>query len=350
MSDSDNENDGFDEIWQVFCDKFSSSSQNIEEKYQDNGQCIHCKSYNILIDNNKGYLVCSDCGNINETVLDRNPEWTNNDDGKSDSVARCGAPINYFLPKSSLGTTIVGPGLGRIKRLQNWGTMPYKERSMLDVIQNIESKCKKFGITKAVIDNAKIFYKKITDIKHNNGNNEGKNIIIRGMNRKSIIAACVYYGADKQGFPYGPKDIAEIFDLKLTQITKGIRHLETMLQNDPIIKNMSCPEPSKFVKSYYNKLKIKQDYVPIAIKIANNIVKLDLASNHQPICIAAGSILLMCKMHNLSITKKEIADVFSISEVTINKIYNKIKDIGEILIDDDKINELCQEFLNDVHI
>ena len=50
-------------------------------------------------------------------------------------------------------------------------------------------------------------------VKHLNGENEGKNIIIRGLNRKSIISACLLNGANLQGKPMTPKEVAEIFEI-----------------------------------------------------------------------------------------------------------------------------------------
>ena len=80
--------------------------------------------------------------------------------------------------------------------LHNWGQMPYKERSLSSVLIDIDSKCKKYNITKAVIDYSKILYRNIREGVHTSGKSKGKNIIIRGINRRKIIAACVFYGAN----------------------------------------------------------------------------------------------------------------------------------------------------------
>lgn len=52
--------------------------------------------------------------------------------------------------------------------------MPYKERSLANVLNDIDQKCKKFNVLKAVTDTAKILYRNIKD----------KNIIFRGINKK----------------------------------------------------------------------------------------------------------------------------------------------------------------------
>lgn len=341
----DDYSDDFDDdIFAILIDKLKQDENESKSKINNN-LCTRCNSENLITDG--GYLVCTDCGVVNQQVLDRNPEWTHFEDGKSEGSARCGVPTNVFLPCSSLGTTIVGPGCSRLKKLHSWVQMPYKERSLSEVLQDIEGKCRKYKITKGVIVNAQYLYKKISEIKHTDGNNVGKHVIIRGMNRKSIIAACVFYGTLMQDTPSSLKKIADIFNLEMTQITKGIRHFNILLEHEPVIQEISPSHPSKFIKSYHNELGINNSYVQIAMKIARNICKLDLASNHQPISIAAGIIAFMIDNYPLKLTKKQVIETFKISEVTINKISQKINQYKNIILDDEKTEKIYQRILQE---
>ena len=74
-------------------------------------------------------------------------------------------------------------------------------------------KSKEYSDVNEVIENAKILFKHINDSKHLEGDNEGKNIIIRGLNRQCLIAACVFNGATLQNIPLSPKEIGEIFEI-----------------------------------------------------------------------------------------------------------------------------------------
>lgn len=311
----------------------------------DPDTCKHCSSEELVTEH--GYVFCRSCARFNGQVLDRNPEWTHYEDGKGDGGARCGVQTNYFLPNLSLSTNIVGHGHYRLKKMHSWNQIPYKERSLSHVMQDIEGKCVKDRISKPVIENAKYLYKKITEIRHQEGLNKGKNVIIRGKNRRAIIAACVFYGALMQDSPCSPKDVADIFNLEMTQMSKGISHFEKLLEDEPRVKDIRCSDPSKFIKSYYNKLGLEKDYVTVALQISKNVAKLDLTSNHQPISIAAGIVLIISEVHGLNITKKHIAEVFKISEVTINKIYKKLVQMKNIIIDDDLTENLHQMLLSD---
>ena len=253
-----------------------------------------------------------------------------------------------------MGTKIGGSKYTRMSLLQNrWYRMIYRERSLLSVLNNIEEKCKLYGINKPIIDNSKILFKKINDSKHKHGKNKGKQIIIRGINRNSLIAACIYHGAEMQGIPRSQKEIAEICSLDVTNVTKGCRKFREILQGDDILELLEPSDSLQYIERYSKKLELDQKYINICKTLSNNIKKLDIASDHQPPSIAAGSIILVSEENNLNINIKTISKEFFISEVTIKKTYKKISEYKEILFNDElvetKIKEL-EEYYNNIKI
>jgi len=354
MDTNDNNYDTLDELtddklWDILNkisdgvsleDAISNDNTVINDNIINENSCSTCNSTNVIFETTKSYYVCNDCGTIIKEILDKGPEWSNYDD--SNNNVRCGNITNQFLPESSMGTIIGGKGYSRLRILQSWNQMPYKERSLSEVLQNIDHKLKNYKISKAIIDNAKILYKNISEIKHNSGINKGKNIIIRGLNRRGLIAACAFYGAKLQGIPRSPKEIADIFDLKLPQVTKGCRKFLELMDYQ-VNYNLKTSEAKDFIERYAHKLNIKKNHIDFAIKIATNITKLDIASDHQPTSIAAGSILLMSELTNTSNNKKIISDLFRISEVTITKTYKKIIIYKSIIINDEITNKLIEK-------
>lgn len=335
-----------DEMWQLFdnidleqsptdfVDSDQDPNSTLESSNEPDYLCVNCKSDSLVNDPSKGYYVCQSCGVINNQYLDKNPEYNNYEDSKEGSN-RCGAPTSFFFPKASLGTKINTSNYSRIKKLHGWGQMPYRERSLLAVLENIQGKCKKYKITQTIIDNAKIMYKKINDCKHKKGKNKGKNIIIRCINRKSLIAACVFFGCKLQGRPRSPKEIADIFDLELKQVNKGCRKFLDLMNVDILMYKIRCSQSTDFIERYCKKLKVNQEYIDSAKRISNNIHKLDIASTHQPPSVAAGSILLMANLYDLEISKKSISEIFGISDVTIAKTYRKIYPYHKIITSDE---------------
>lgn len=341
-----------DDLWNLL-DGFVQNKSNGETDNEfhtltDNSQtkdkisCELCNSDALVFDSDKAVYTCTECGVESGKIFDQRPEWTNFEDGPQDN-ARCGVATNPFLPKSSMGTVIGGTGFSRLRIIQSWNQMPYKERSLSEVLQHIDSKLKTYRITKAVIDNAKILYKNISEIKHGSGINKGKTIIIRGLNRRGLIAACAYYGAKLQGTPRSTKEIADVFNLKITQVTKGCRKFLELINYQSMTYNLHSSHAYDFIERFGYKLKLKKTDIDIAIRIAENINKLDIASDHQPTSVAAGSILLMSNIYELNIPKKNISEIFGISEVTITKTFKKIYPYKKILVNDDMTNLLLKK-------
>ena len=353
-----------DNLWNIL-DNFSntkSSETDINIK-----KCSECGSLNLVFSFGHNSCVCSDCGIESNEIIEENSDWNNYDDNKYDSNKN-NISISAFFPKSSLGTMINIPGYSKVKMLRNWSHIPYKERSLAEVLNDIDNKCKKYKITKAVIDNAKILYKNIREIKHENG--KDKTVIIRGINRKQIIAACLYFGAILQKSPRSTKEIAEIFNLELKQITKGCRKFLEIMKDNYIVFDIKPFHGTDFIRRFGMKLHLSKQLLDLAEIIANNSTKLDLITDHQATSIAAASILLASIINNnnisnntiniiedsnyqqitiqndLLINKKKISEIFNISDVTITKTYKKLLPYKDIIIDYDITNK----FYDKIHM
>lgn len=329
------------DIWNMYDDFEELENQDKDDKPLQN-ICINCSSTNFIQDSKTNNIVCNDCGLVNKDNLDRTFSTNNSNSDIVSSSSNYNCPTNYFFPKSSLGTTIGGRGNSRIKTLHRWTLMPYRERSRKDTFEYIKTICKsaKPPYCKAVIDNARILYTNLSNVKHTTGDNTGKNIIIRGRNRTSLIAACVYFGCKMQSLPRSPKEIAKIFGLGLTEVTKGCRKFLEIMDKDALVYNITSSKAYDYVSRCGKKLKIDQEYIDQTIKIVKNIIKVDYASDHQPPSIAAGSLLLVCNINELDIDKETISKVFNISQVTITKIYNKIFKYAEVIINDEAIERI----------
>jgi transcription initiation factor TFIIIB Brf1 subunit/transcription initiation factor TFIIB len=332
-------------------DLLTTESDTFEDNYPENKKCKACKGA-LIEDQQASALICSECGMINEELFDHGPEWRqyNNDDNRGEGVNRCGCPSSFFFPKSSQGTIMAGSSNSRLKRKQKWNSMVYKERSLNQVFEFISQICSKNNIPKIIVDDAKIFYKNLSDCKHKNGANTGKQIIIRGDNRISIIAACVFKACEKNKNPRNTREIAEFFGLDEKKVTKGNKQFEKIMKNaddrsvmfDNIVRDNDTAED--WIRRHCPKLKISKENTDIAVKISQNCCKMKLASDHNPQSIAAGSILVMVEYRKLNIDKKNIAKLFKTSDVTISKIYNKIEPFTRALVDDAATEYLINKF------
>ena len=295
--------------------------------------CINCdNSDKIIEDMRLGIVICAECGQVLDNIIDASPDWHSFDDDKG-NTNRCGSGVSKLLPQSSLGTTIKGGNWNsRIKTLHNWSAMPYRERSLHLVFKQFQERCEKNGILRCIEDDAKIMYKAISECKHLEGKNKDKFIIIRGKNRISLIASCIFFACKRKGMTRSPKEIAAIFDIDYTDITRGCKNFQKFIKKGNIDINTGFSLPEDFVARFCKELHINTVHINHAIEIAKNIRKMGFASVHTPFSIATSSVLLMAEFNDLTIiNKKKLAAKFGVSEVTISKTYKKLEKYKHIL-------------------
>lgn len=318
---------------------FDDELENENKKDMEN-ICSTCNESSIVRDISKGILVCDNCGQIKEYIIDDNPEWRKYNNNKS-YMERCTVASNPFLPKSSIGTSIGGNYPSKLKMLHTWTSMPYKERSLNNVLKDIKTRCYKGNILKCIQDEAMIMYKNIDDCHYKSGPNKGKPIITRGANRRSLISACVYFACKLRGETRSIREIADIFDLNYTEVTRGCKTFLKLKKLMKVKYNFKPSSPKHFITRYCKQLNINQQFIDEALKIADNTHKLNIASVHTPLSIATGAILIMAESHKLPITKKIISKNFGVSDVTVTKAYKLIKPKLEIL----KNNEATEFYI-----
>ena len=301
-----------------------------------------CGNSNLIEDNSQGMLICQECGQVLCDIIDYTPEWKQYDESDVNN-ARC-TSINVLLPQSSMSTNIGCMGYSRIKTLHKWHAMPYKERSLNNEFKKIYEICQKMKIPKCVEDDTKIMYKMASECRHKNGKNKDKFIITRGNNRIGISAACMFFACQKKGMIYTPKEIAEFYEIKYAEINKGIKKLRTLINIQLIVPTNVTGEQNKFIRHFCDNLKIMNIHTDEIIKVANNIEKLNIGTDHNQYSLAAACILLVAeKCHLKYITKKKLAAEFGISDVTINKTYKKIESHKNIIFDEKKVEKMYNE-------
>jgi len=69
---------------------------------------------------------------------------------------------------------------------------------------------------------------------------------------------------------------------------------------------------------------------------------LDIATDHQPASLAAGSVMLMANILNLNLSKKKISETFKISQVTIVKTFRKIYPYRKVLISNEATEKILK--------
>jgi transcription initiation factor TFIIIB Brf1 subunit/transcription initiation factor TFIIB len=91
------------------------------------------------------------------------------------------------------------------------------------------------------------------------------------------------------------------------------------------------------------------EYIDLAKKIVKNIVKLDIATDHQPPSIAASAVMLIYQIYEINYSIQNLSKIFDISDVTISKTFKKIVPYRKYIINDDVSEKLFVNIVEKNH-
>lgn len=284
--------------------------------------CKVCDEDSLVYED--GAFFCRICGQFQEVRINQEQEWRyyGDSDSKSTDPTRVGMPTNNLLPESSLGTIISKKGkhtleFEKIRQYHSWNAMPYKERSLYKIYEKMHSKAIKAGIPPYIIKDSQSMYKELSETQ-----------ISRGSNRRGLTAACVYIACKLENVPRSSKEIAEIYDLKVNEMTRGVKKFLEIMDKLKNKKNsrfkIQSSSPVDFIQRFCSKLYLDTDIVHLCEYVAFITTQLDIVDENTPPSVAAGSIFLVLSLCNLQTNKKNISDACKISEVTISKCYKKL--------------------------
>jgi transcription initiation factor TFIIB len=203
-----------------------------------------------------------------------------------------------------------------MRRYHMWNSMSYKERSLYNVFDTLTNTAVNNGINKSIIDEAKTLYKKISELK-----------ISRGENRNGLIASSIYMACKRNKVPRSAKEIATIFNLKVSTMTRGCKRFQEMLR-----MNMDATGPADFIARFCSKLNMDSAMKDYCKQVILKAEEFALNYVNTPPSIAAGAILLCSENCNWGITRQMLSDVCDISPVTIYKCANRLSEYRDILM------------------
>jgi transcription initiation factor TFIIIB Brf1 subunit/transcription initiation factor TFIIB len=289
------------------------------------------------------YGTCLKCGEIQERQIDLGAEYRffGLEDRGSTDPCRVGAPMDPRFPTSTLGTVILSHAQGgnssarmamaRIRRYHTWNLLPYKERSLLQVFEQIALAATNNGFDTRTMDYAKDLYVKL--VAHCDR---------RGMSRTSIVASCLYSALKSVNQPRKPKEIADMFHLSIAQFTKSLKYFQEVLcmaNQRGLLTSTAAPatlpttRASNYISNPLSKLPICRKSFDVlraaAVSIADTVEDLELCPENMPPSLAAGVIGLVIQRAKIAdIPVERIANVCGVSEGTLTKCLKKLDAAG----------------------
>lgn len=283
--------------------------------------------------------TCRKCGDVQERPLDAGAEYRffGAEDRGSTDPCRVGAPTDTRFPTSTLGTMILSHAHGgnsstriamaRVRRYHAWNLLPYKERSLLQVFEQIALAATNNGFDQRTMDCAKDLYVKL--VAHCDR---------RGMSRKSVVASCLYSALKSVNQPRKPKEIADMFHLSIAQFTKSLKYFQEILcmaNQRGLLTSTAAPatlpstRASNYISNPLSRLPITRKAFQVleaaAMELANTVEDLELCPENMPPSLAAGVLALVLQAAGIrDIPHERVANTCGVSEGTLTKCLKKL--------------------------
>lgn len=284
-------------------------------------KCPECGSSNLVYDENKGELICGDCGLlVEEKMVDTSHELRAFD--KSEKKSRGGAPMS--LQKFDKGlTTNVGEISDIYKLDSSQQTRKYlrlkkwQERVSTSIERNLRLAMSELRRVASFLDLPSVVRDEAARIYHfvlQRG-------MVRGRSMESVIAACIYAACRSYNIPRTLDEISTASEVERKEIGRTYRFITRKMG----IK-ITQSSPKDYIPRFASVLHLSPKTQNEALKILKKAEVSELTSGRGPAGIAAAAMYVAALLNDEKKTQREVADVAGITEVTIRNRYKELLD------------------------
>ena len=296
-------------------------------------ECPECHSHDLECDYERAEISCKKCGLvIDENIIDMGPEWRAFDHEQQQARTRTGAPKTYTVHDGGLSTMIDWrnkdiygrdiPARNRAQmyRLRKWQRRTRisgaKERNLAFALSELDRCASKLGVPRSVREDASKVYRDAVNAK-----------LIRGRSIEGVVAATLYLACRRSNIPRTLDEIAEASRVTKKEVGRTYRFMARKLG----IKLLPT-SPVDYVPRFASELDLSGEVQARAIEIINQAKANGLNSGRGPTGMAAAALYIASILLHERRTQREIAEVTSVTEVTIRNRYSEITQLLDILI------------------
>jgi len=288
-------------------------------------RCPECNGVNLTYDEQRGEIVCNDCGLIvEEKMVDTGQDSPGQFD-KSEKKGRGGAPLSMQKFDKGL-TTNVGEisdiykldsaNSRKFLRLKKWQERVSTsiERNLRLAMAELRRVASFLNLPNVVRDEASRVYNYVL-----------QRGLVRGRSMESVIAACIYAACRSYDIPRTLDEIANASDVERKEIGRTYRFI--MRKMGIKVKPSS---PKDYISRFSSILHLSPKTQNDALRILKKADISELTSGRGPAGIAAAALYVAALLNNEKKTQREVADVAGITEVTIRNRYKELIDRLEL--------------------
>lgn len=292
-------------------------------------RCPECGSVDLTYDDQKGEIICNECGLIVEEKMVDTGQDAGGQFDKADKKGRGGAPMS--IQKFDKGLTTNVGEISDIYKLEAGQTRKFlrlkkwQERVSTSIERNLRLAMAELrrvasflNLPSVVRDEASRVYNFVL-----------QRGLVRGRSMESVIAACIYAACRSYNIPRTLDEIAGASDVERKEIGRTYRFIVRKLK----IK-VTPSSPKDYISRFSSILHLSPKTQNEALKVLKKADISELTSGRGPAGIAAAALYVAALMNDEKKTQREVADVAGITEVTIR---NRYKELIERLDLEDKL-------------
>jgi len=282
-------------------------------------RCPECESVNLTYDDQRGEIICNDCGLIVEEKMVDTGQDVGGQFDKSEKKGRGGAPMS--MQKFDKGLTTNVGEISDIYKLEAGQTRKFlrlkkwQERVSTSIERNLRLAMAELRRVAAFLNLPSVIREEASRI-YNYVLQRG---LVRGRSMESVIAACIYAACRSYNIPRTLDEIAGASDVERKEIGRTYRFIVRKLK----IK-VTPSSPKDYISRFGSILHLSPKSQNDALKTLRKADVAELTSGRGPAGIAAAALYVAALLNDEKRTQREVADVAGITEVTIRNRYKEL--------------------------
>ncbi len=271
---------------------------------------------------------CTDCGLVlEETRIDRGPEWRAFDASERNRKSRVGAPTTALLHdrglstniswqnKDATGATLSSRKRQKMQRLRTWDerfrTTSSKERNLQHALGEIDRMASALGIPEDVRESASVVYRRAL-----------AEDLLPGRSIEAMATAALNVAIRQASIPRSIDELATVSRVPRLEIARAYRYVV-----DELSLPVAPPDPLEYVPRYASKLEVGADTERRAHDLLANAIEEGLHAGKHPVGLAAAAIYAASRLTREELTQDEVSAVADVSNVTIRNRYQELLEL-----------------------
>ncbi len=292
-------------------------------------KCPDCGSINLISREDRGEVICKDCGLvIEEKMIDFGQEWREFDSDQAGKRRRTGAPITVTKFDQGLGTSVGtdsdiyklgGKAKDKYMRLQKWQQRISTaiERNLKLALAELKRVSSYLKLPGSVVEDSSEIYR-----------NAVQRGLVRGRSMESVVAGTLYAACRRHEVPRTLDELSIASGIDKKEIGRTYRFITRELGIRILPSN-----PVDYLPRFSSSLKLSAKTQSKAVDILEMAQAEELTSGRGPTGIAAASLYIAALINNEKRTQREVADVAGVTEVTIRNRYKEL--LKELKLEDE---------------